>query len=100
MSDNEPVMAALAMLRTDFLAELGQTRAAIMGRLDGVERHMTELREDSALNFGALDHVTRSNDTTREDFRGLRDMVSVMFRKVQRLEANVGDILDKKDPPK
>ncbi|MGD0107042.1 MAG: hypothetical protein ABSC06_23840 [Rhodopila sp.] len=93
-------MAALAKLRTDFLAELGQTRAAIMGRLDGVERRMTEVREDIALNFGTLDHVTRINDTTREDFRGLRDMVNVMYRTVQRLEANVGDIIDKQNPPR
>ncbi len=50
MSD-DPILVAIARLRSDFLTELGETRAALMERLDRV-------RDDIGVNFGRADAVS------------------------------------------
>jgi uncharacterized coiled-coil DUF342 family protein len=109
MSD-EPILAAIAALRTDMtlrmdqletghaafradlLAELGQTRVAIMERMDRLENSLTDIRNDIGVNFAASDVVKRANDNTREEMRALGEVVSGLVRKVRTLETRVREI--------
>jgi hypothetical protein len=81
MSD-DPILVAIAQLRSDFLTELGETRAALMERLDRV-------RDDIGVNFGRADAVQRANEHTREDLRSLTEMVTTMVRRVRKQDERI-----------
>ena len=84
--------ADLASLRTEFLAELGQTRAAITDRFDRLENRVTEMRDDIEVAMGSTEAVQRVNDTTRADLRTLGEQVSIMWKQIKRLEGRVRGI--------
>src|SRR3954447_24273613 len=51
-------------LRSDLLAELGRTRSDIMERVERLENAVTLIRDDIAVNMGAVEAVERANDNT------------------------------------
>lgn len=114
MSD-EPILAAIAALRTDMtsrmdqletsqatfradlLAEFGKTRGAIMEKLGESQDLLTAIRDDIAVNFGAVDQARRINDNTRDEMRGLNDLVARMMTLILRLQTDVAELKGK--PP-
>jgi chromosome segregation ATPase len=84
--------AGQSKLRSDFLDELGSTRAALMGRIDTLQDSLTEIRDDIAVNYGASNAAVRANDNTREQLGLLREQVNVMYQQIKRLESRVRDI--------
>jgi hypothetical protein len=79
-------------LRTDMLAELGQTRGAIMGRVAELQASVTAIRDDIAVNMGGVDAVRQANDNTRADVIQMREQMSVMWKQIKTLEARVRGI--------
>jgi predicted nucleic acid-binding Zn-ribbon protein len=80
------IRADLRNFRTDLVDELAKTRGAIMARVDRVQETVQAMRDDIAVNFGAVDQVKRAHDNTREEVRILSDIVSTLVRKVRTLE--------------
>ena len=81
-----------ARLRSDFLAELGKTRADIMERVDRLENAVTLIRDDIAVNMGAVDAVERANDNTRADVRTLGEQMSVMWKQIKQLQSEMREV--------
>ena len=81
-----------ATLRAEFLAELGNTRSAIMDRVDRLENHITAIHGDIEVAMGSTEAAQRVNDNTRADLRTLGEQVSVMWKQIKRLESQVRDI--------
>jgi chromosome segregation ATPase len=79
-------------LRSDFLAELGKTRADIMERVDRLENTVTLIRDDIAVNMGAVDAVERANENTRADVRTLGEQVSVMWKQIKQLQSEMREV--------
>jgi peptidoglycan hydrolase CwlO-like protein len=79
-------------LRAEFLAELGNTRSAIMNRVDRLENRITEIHNDIEVAMGSTEAAQRVNDNTRADLRTLGEQVSVMWKQIKRLESQVRDI--------
>jgi hypothetical protein len=76
------------------LAEIGRLRGEVMARMDRIQNDVTALRDDIAVGFAAADHVRRMHDNTREEGRGLGDVISAMQRQIQRLQADVRALRD------
>ncbi len=110
MSD-DPILAALARLETGQAAmaarlgrleagigtlatrtELGETRAAIMERIDRVQDSLTAIRDDIAVNMGTADAMQKANDNTRELVRLQGEQLTVMWRQLKDLQAKVREI--------
>jgi len=74
--------------------EASQTslRVDLMARIDRLENGLTDIRNDIVVNFGAVDAVKRANDNTREEMRLMGEQMTMMFRKIQRLETRVREI--------
>jgi peptidoglycan hydrolase CwlO-like protein len=79
-------------LRAEFLAELGNTRSAIMNRVDRLENRITEIHGDMEVAMGSTEAAQRVNDNTRADLRTLGEQMSVMWKQIKRLESQVRDI--------
>jgi methyl-accepting chemotaxis protein len=79
-------------LRSDFLSELGKTRADIMERVDRLENAVTLIRDDIAVNIGAAEAVERANDNTRADVRTLGQQVSVMWKQIKQLQSEMREV--------
>ena len=79
-------------LRSDFLAELGKTRADIMERVDRLGNAVTLIRDDIAVNMGAVDAVERANENTRADVRTLGEQVSVMWKQIKQLQSEMREV--------
>jgi hypothetical protein len=106
MSD-DPILAALARLeagqaslRTDFIEELGKTRGAIMAKVEGLQDAVTMIHADIAVNFGAVDQARLVNDNTRDELRGLNDLVARMMTLILRLQTEVAELKGKPDGPR
>ncbi len=80
-ADQGTVVASLANLRVD-----------LMARMDRLENRLTDIRNDTAVNFCASDGVKRANDNTRAEVRSLSEMMSALVRKVRTLETRVREI--------
>ena len=100
MSD-DPVLAALARLeagqtsmRSEFLAELGKTRGAIMDRVDELQRRVDLVREDIAVSMGSSEAATRANDNTRADLRSLTEQFGIMWKQLKKLQVEVEELRD------
>jgi chromosome segregation ATPase len=85
-------------LRTDFLEELGTTPAAIMERIDRVQDSVSAIRDEIAVNFGAVNQARRVNDNTRDELRGLNDVVARMMTLILRLQTDVAELKGKPAP--
>jgi acetyl-CoA carboxylase alpha subunit len=103
--DENAILAALSRLEAGQASvesrltsvEAGQTRLRVdlMERMDRMENKMTALRDDMVVNLGSNDAVKRANENTRESLRALEDVVSVIHRKVMRLETQVQNLEEK-----
>ena len=67
---------------------LTTVRSDLMEHMDGLENKLTEVRDDIAVNFGALDQARRPNDNTRDELRGLNDVLSRMMTLILRLQTD------------
>jgi chromosome segregation ATPase len=79
-------------LRSDLLAELGRTRSDIMERVERLENAVTLIRDDIAVNMGAVEAVERANDNTRADVRSLHEPMSIMWKQIKRLQTEMREI--------
>ncbi len=91
-ADVSGLKAEQTRLRSDFLAELGKTRADIMERVDRLENAVTLIRDDIAVNMGAVDAVERANENTRADVRTLGEQVSVMWKQIKQLQSEMREV--------
>jgi exonuclease VII small subunit len=67
-------------------------RSELMARMDGMADQITEIHADIVVNFGAVDQARRVNDNTRDELRGLNDVVSRMMTLILRLQTDVSDL--------
>jgi hypothetical protein len=95
MSD-DPVLAAIAALRSDFLAELGKTRADIMDKVAGLQDAVIRIRDDIAVNMGAVEQMDRVNDNMRSDLRQMREQMAVMWKQLKAAQEDIRSL--KGDP--
>ena len=79
-------------LRTDFLAELGRTRGDIMERVERLEDAVNRIRDDVAVNMGALEGVERANHNTRADVRTLQEQMSIMGKQIKQLQTEMREV--------
>jgi hypothetical protein len=91
-ADRASLHTGFQTLRTDMLAELGQTRGAIMGRVAELQASVTAIRDDITVNMGRVDAVRQANDNTRADLVQMREQMSVMWKQIKTLEARVRGI--------
>jgi hypothetical protein len=70
----------------DFLDELGKTRSDLMGKIADLKGEVTRIRDDISVNMGAVDMARQVNDSTRAELRTLGEQVSVMYRRMLKLE--------------
>jgi archaellum component FlaC len=71
-------------------------RVDAMSRMDRLENRLTEIRDDVGVAMGSAESIRRVHDDTREDPRGMHETLTVLYRKVNRLETEVRGI--KGDP--
>ena len=64
-----------------------------MGRSDRVQNAVTQLRDDSAVNFGASGAVECANENMREEPRGPSEAVCTLVRQPRAVGGRV-DRLD------
>ncbi len=83
-----PLRAELTQVR----AELTQVRVDLMARMDRLGNALSDIRDDIAVNFGAVDAVKRLNDNTREEVSALSSLLTDLVRKVRALETRVREI--------
>ena len=91
-ADVTGLKAEQTRLRSDFLAELGKTRADIMERIDRLQNAVTAIQDDIAVNMGAVDSARHVNDNTREDLKQMREQMSVMWRQLKAVQVRVDEI--------
>ncbi|MSP02276.1 MAG: hypothetical protein EXR07_14680 [Acetobacteraceae bacterium] len=87
--------ADLTSLRTDLTAlRDGQTtfRVDLMGRIERLENHITDIRDDIGVNIGRADRAHEAADNTRNEVRLMSQELSVMWRQIKRLESDVREI--------
>ncbi len=82
-------LAKIASLRTDFLAEIGSRSADIMGKILELRADVTHIRDDIAVNMGAVDQVERINENTRSDVRQMREQMSVMWKQLKQAQEDI-----------
>jgi uncharacterized coiled-coil DUF342 family protein len=82
----------LAKLRAEFLAELGTRTAAITEKVAELKAEVTAIRDDIAVNMGAVDQIERVNETTRADVRQLREQVSVMWKQLKQAQQDIREL--------
>src|SRR5690242_15809710 len=68
-------------LRSDFLAELGRARSDIMERVERLADAIIRIRDDIAVNMGAVEGVERANENTRADVRTMQEQMSIMWKQ-------------------
>jgi chromosome segregation ATPase len=83
------VQAEIAGLRTDFLSEIGNRSADIMGKVFELRTDITHIRDDIAVNMGAVDQVERINENTRSDMRQMREQMSVMWKQLKQAQEDI-----------
>jgi chromosome segregation ATPase len=84
--------ASQKSLRSEFPAELGKTRADIMERVDRLQHAVTLIRDDVAVNMGAVEASSRVNENTRADLRTLGEQVSVMWKQLKQLQSEMREV--------
>jgi chromosome segregation ATPase len=83
---------ALISQRQELTADIDRLRFDLMERLDKHSAILTALQDDITVNFASADVAQRANDHTRQELRGLREMVSGMERQIRRLQERVAAI--------
>ena len=63
-----------------------------MARMDRLQDGITAIRDDIAVNIGAVEAGRRANDNTRDDLRTLNEQVSVMWKQLKRLQTDMREI--------
>jgi hypothetical protein len=82
----------MAVFRSGLMDELSKTRGAIMEKVEGLQDSLTAIHADIAINFGAVDQARRINDNTRDEMRGLNDIVARMMTLILRLQTEVAEL--------
>ena len=109
MSD-DPILAALARLeagqgrlevdmksmRSDFLHELGNTRADVMDRMDRLQHRLDGLDEHLTMGLGNADRVERQADGVAEQNRILREQMTSMMKLLRMLEGRINNLEERK----
>jgi hypothetical protein len=67
-------------------------RTDVMARLDRHQDVLTAIRDDLAVNFGAVETVRKAGLNTREELRLLTEEVSAMHRQIYRLQTQVREL--------
>ena len=71
--------------------EAGQTklRVDVMERMDRLQDAVTAIRDDISVDSGAVDMARKVNDNTRDDVRQMREDLSVLRRRLLKVEADI-----------
>nr|WP_294546671.1 hypothetical protein [uncultured Rhodopila sp.] len=89
------ILAALDRLEAgigSFRDHLTTTRSDIMERIAGLQKIVTAIQDDIAVNMGAVGAARQANDETRVDLRQMREQMSVMWRQLKAVQARVDEI--------
>jgi chromosome segregation ATPase len=87
--DLESARNDTTQIRSALLAELAQTRAALMARMDRLQNELTLRTEDTVVNMGAAERAERIAKAAVDEVRTIGDMVTAMARQIQRLQTEV-----------
>ena len=107
--NDEPVLAAIAQLRTDLAqlrtdlttvsegieGQLTRLRVDVMARLDRHEDKLGTIHDDITVAIGSSDRAQQVNDNTREEVRSLGKLVNDLLHIVRKLEGRVSTLEDK-----
>jgi chromosome segregation ATPase len=80
MSD-DPILAAIAQLRTD-----------VMGSLERLNNAVTGIRDDIAVNYYRAERAQTAADSTHDEQRQMGTEIAAMWRQIKRLESQVREI--------
>jgi hypothetical protein len=85
--DTGRILAALERL------EVGQAdlRSDLMARIDRLQDSVTAIRDDIIVAHGAVDQAVRMNANTRDEQRGLLDIIMAMQKQISRLQTDMRD---------
>lgn len=88
MSDNpiDPILGAIADLRTDFLAELGKTRAEIMDRIERVESELGTLHDDGVVTTAIAMRIDGTMTGLTREIRAMHAQAMRLANRVTALE--------------
>jgi hypothetical protein len=67
-----------------------------MGKLTELQGEVAAIRDDTGVNMGGVDAARQANDNTREDVKLMRERMSVMYRRMLAIEADIREL--KGDP--
>ena len=67
-------------------------RVAVMARLDRVENTMTSVHDDLVVNLARTNRAHDAIEHTREELRAVNQEVTMMWRRIRRLETEVREI--------
>jgi uncharacterized coiled-coil DUF342 family protein len=84
--------AAQGSLRTELLGESVSTRAALMERMDRLQARMDQLHEECFTAFAQGETVRRHSDNTRAETRDIAEQVSSLVRQVRMLRTRLDQI--------
>jgi hypothetical protein len=90
------VVTGQKSLRAAFSDELGKTRTDIMGKVADLQKEVATIREDIAVEMGAVDMAREVNDNTRNDVKQMREQLSVMWKQLKRAQDDIREL--KGDP--
>jgi chromosome segregation ATPase len=69
--------------------EITRLRVEVMARLDRQQDMLTGIRDDIGVNMAATERVREANAGTRKDVAQLTEQVSIIHRRLIRLEERV-----------
>ena len=69
--------------------ELAETRAAIMGRIDGLQESVERERLERVVDSGTAEMALQRNENIRGDLNTLTDMVLSLSKLVRRMDAEL-----------
>ena len=96
---DDPILAALgrveagqAVLENTVLIEADKARGELMAPIDRLQDALTAIRDDVGVGMGGVNAARKANDNTRDDVTQLRDAVSVMYRRMLKIEEELREI--------
>ncbi len=64
-------------------------RVDVMTTIEEIQDSLTRIRDDIAVNMGAVDMAREVNDNTRADLKQMREQMSIMWKQLKRLQTDV-----------
>lgn len=68
-----------------------------MSRIDRLGDQVTALKDDIMVNMEMASHVQTAGESTRQEMRGLGEVVTSMQRQIRRLQARMDEADKERD---